>query len=160
MKEANVVLYDITNVFSENIPAAVLNSATDDITHCIVFEYNRVFHLFLTDIVMKNLSHGSQCRMVLDCVASQYGVFTVKDPSYELRRRAPHIYHPLLEHVERVVAAMRNFIVQNVSVEFSKPRSGYKAELTSIRTKTWGDKHFLTYSREVESLKWPCELSK
>lgn len=160
MKEANVVLYDITNVFSENQSADILNSATDDITHCIVYEYNRVFHSFLGDIVGKSMSHHSQCMMVLGRVATQYGILTSKDPVAELKRRLPHIYTALLGHIESIVSAMRNFIVQHVPIEFSKPISKYRAELTSIRTKTWGDKHFLTYSREVESLKWPSVLSK
>lgn len=156
MKETNVVLYDLTGIFSENKPEAVLMTATDDITHCIVYEYLRVFHSFLDDIVDKSLSHGSQCQLVLERVAIQYGVYTSNTPALELRRRSPHIHRALNEYLGGIIKAVRQYMFDYVPVHFKE--EGYTHFITHVRTKTWGDKNFLMYTKDVESLTWPSKL--
>lgn len=160
MKETNVVLYDLSSIFNTNAAPELLSPDKTEITHCIVYEYMQVFHSFLNDILAKSLGHSSQCIMVLERVAIVYGVYATYKPLAELRRRSPHIYSALLAHVEDVVRAVREYMIQNVKSEFSVNVKTYKYELTNIRTKTWGDKHFLMYTRYLESLKWPSVLSK
>lgn len=158
MKEQNAVLFDISSIYNDAAVDQVLQTAPDSVVECIVYEYMKVYHKNHAQIARGEFSNIRQCGAVLERLTELYGVYTSNNAVLELRRRLPNIYNALIELVSVLIKAVREYVHASVPREFIG--HDYSPSINNINTKTWGKKYFLTYTQNVESLKWPQSLSK
>lgn len=158
MKENNVVMFDISRLYKDAVADPVVNTASDDVVECIMFEYMKVYHEYYAQINRGEFSHVRQSALVMDKLVTLYGVYTSNNATLELRRRLPNVYNALTALINTLIKAFRELIKATVPREFIGYT--YAPSIMPIRTKTWGMKYFLMYSQDVETLKWPQSLSK
>lgn len=158
MKENNVVMFDISRLYKDAVADPVVNTASDDVIECIMFEYMKIYHEYCALIDRGEFSHVRQTAAVMDKLVTLYGVYTSNNPALELRRRLPNVYNALTSLISALIKSFHEFMKEQVPREFIGYT--YANSIMHIRTKTWGMKYFLMYSQDVESLKWPQSLSK
>lgn len=157
MKEMNTVLFDITKYAFGHRPHDILLTATDDIIHCVVHEYIKLYHKSYARIEAGTLSHNSQVFELLAALVPYYQIYATVDPARELKRRHPAIYRELSGFISGLIADLRKVLIEQINHEFYNAVD-YHVELLTVRTKTWGVKYFVTYTRVLETLQWPQKL--
>lgn len=154
-QEINITLFDITKVYRKYSPHELLQKASEPITPIIIYELFKLLHGKTAPDKRTWMAVSSIPNFILPQIAPYFGIYSVKDPLVELKRRLPMVYRELVPHIENLSTVVREYY-ERVPSEFHGDT--YRFGLTEVRTKTWGVKHFLIYRRNVETLKWPQKL--
>lgn len=154
-QETNTTLFDITKIYRKYSPHELLQKASEPITPIIIYELFKLLHAKTSPEGRTWMAVSSIPKFILPHLAPYFGIYSVRDPLVELKRRLPMVYRELVPHIENLSVIVREYYEQVPSDFYD---GTYRFGLTEVHTKTWGVKHFLIYQRNVETLKWPQKL--